>query len=62
LAVADRLQPHQRRQTGETMAQWANRLRIERGIIDGVQWVEGKDGTLSLRGIRNPQSKLDLDR
>lgn len=58
--MADSLPPHQRRQFGETMAQWANRLRAERGRIDGVEWVEARDGSLSLRGIRDPQSKLDL--
>lgn len=57
--MPEKLMPDQHRQPGETAAQWANRLRVQRGV-DGLEWYERPDGGLSLRSVRNPQSRLDL--
>lgn len=53
------LMPYQRRQPGESMARWANRLREERGNHD-VRWCEDSNGNLYLVSAKAAQSKLDL--
>lgn len=53
------LRPDQMRQPGESMVDWLNRLRVERGV-DGIEWYATSGGDLRLRPSRNPQSKMEF--